>query len=61
MKIDFEFDTQFGTFRDALHLPENETFTEEQLAAMKQRRLDDWLAIINAPPVDEVPVVDGAE
>lgn len=61
IKIDFEFQTEFGTFRDALHLPDNEIFTEEQLAAMKQQRLDNWLAIINAPAPEEVPVVDGSE
>lgn len=61
IKIDFEFQTEFGTFRDALHLPDNETFTEEQLAAMKQQRLDNWIAIINAPAPEELPVVGGAE
>ena len=52
MKIDFEFETQFGMFRDALHLSDNHTFTDEELAAMKQQRLDNWLAIVNAPVPD---------
>ena len=61
MKIDFEFDTPNGVFRDAIHLPDDHTFTETEIEEMKQQRLDNWLAIVNAPPspVDEtaVPVV----
>ena len=65
IKIDFEFDSQFGMFRDALHLPDNHSLSEEEIAAMKQQRLDNWLAIVNAPSpeiventtsTEEVPV-----
>jgi len=59
IKIDFEFETQFGTFRDAIYISETETFTEEQISAMKQQRLDNWLAIIAGPPVEEVTTVEG--
>ena len=54
MIIVFEFTTDFGVFRDALHLDDDVTYTEEELTAMKQTRLDNWLAAVN-PPV-EVPV-----
>jgi hypothetical protein len=50
IKIDFEFETQYGVFRDALYLPEDHTFTDEQIAAMKQERLDNWLFIVENPP-----------
>ena len=55
MKIDFEFDTKHGVFRDALHLPDDHTFTDEEIQAMKQQRVDNWIAIVEAPPVEEVP------
>jgi hypothetical protein len=55
IKIIFEFDTPHGVFRDALHFPPDHSFTEEEIAAMKQQRLDNWLAIVNAPPPTEVP------
>lgn len=55
IKIIFEFDTQFGVFRDALHLPRDHSFTDDEIEVMKQQRLDNWLAIVNAPPVEEVP------
>lgn len=53
MKIDFEFDTKHGVFRDALHLPEDHTFTDAEIAEMKQQRLDNWISFIEAPPVVE--------
>ena len=52
MKIDFEFDTPHGVFRDALHLPDDHTFTDAQIQAMKQQRVDNWIAIVTAPPVE---------
>lgn len=54
MKIDFEFQTQYGVFRDALHLPDDHTFTDAELDAMKQERLDNWISVVTAPPADEV-------
>lgn len=53
IKIDFEFNTPHGLFRDALHLPEDHTLTVEEIEAMKQRRVDNWIAIVTAPPVEE--------
>lgn len=55
IKIDFEFDTPNGVFRDALHLPEDQAFTDAEIEAMKQQRLDSWIAIVNPPPVEETP------
>ena len=55
MKIDFEFDTPHGLFRDALHLPDDHTHTDAEIEAMKQQRLDNWVAVITAPPAEETP------
>lgn len=54
VKIDFEFDTPHGVFRDALHLPDDHSFTEDEIQAMKQQRVDNWIAIVTAPPVEEL-------
>ena len=54
MKIDFEFQTEHGLFRDALHLPDDHTFTEADIETMKQQRVDNWIAVVTAPPVEEV-------
>lgn len=58
VKIDFEFDSPYGVFRDALHLPDDHGMTDDQIQAMKQQRFDNWLAIINSPPVEEPPVTE---
>jgi hypothetical protein len=55
IKIDFEFDTPHGVFRDALHLPDDHGMTDEQIDAMKQQRVDNWIAIVTAPPVELPP------
>lgn len=61
IKIDFEFDSQYGVFRDAIHLPDDHQFTDVEIASMKQQRFDNWLAIVNPPLVEvaaaeEIPV-----
>lgn len=53
IKIDFEFDTPHGVFRDALHLPVDHTFTDAEIQAMKEQRRDNWIAVVTAPPVEE--------
>jgi hypothetical protein len=58
IKIDFEFESPHGVFRDALHLPEDHTFTDAEIQAMKQQRYDNWWAIVNAPAPDVVEVVE---
>jgi hypothetical protein len=55
VKIDFEFDSQFGVFRDALHLPDDHGLSEEEIQALKQQRFDNWFAIVNPPPVESPP------
>ena len=64
VKIDFEIETKYGTYRDALHLEDDHGLSEEQIEAMKQQRADNWVTHIdtassaenNAP--DEVPSVE---
>ena len=59
MKIDFSFDTQYGKFSDALHLTDDHGLSDEQIEAMKQQRLDNWVAMITAPQPDYVLDADG--
>lgn len=59
MKVDFFFDTQYGRFCDALHLPDEHTLTEAELEGMKKQRLDNWIAVITAPQMEEIaPIAD---
>ena len=54
IKIDFEFDSPHGVFRDAINLQDDHTFTDAEIEAMKQQRYDNWWAIVNPPPVDVI-------
>jgi hypothetical protein len=64
IKIDFEFDTKYGVFRDALYLEDEHTYTPEEVDVLKQERVDNWLYIVENPPppmpedtiVDSIPV-----
>ena len=55
VKIYFSFSSQYGTFSDALHLPDDHGLSDKQIEAMKQARFDNWVAVITAPSVEETP------
>jgi hypothetical protein len=50
MKIDFEFDTPHGVFRDALHFYGDIIPSDAEIEEMKQQRLNNWLAVVAPPP-----------
>ena len=54
MKIDFQFDTQYGTFCDALYFEDDAIPSDVDIETMKQQRLANWIAVVTAPPVEEV-------
>lgn len=49
VKIDFAFETQYGNYNDALYLPDDHSLSDEEIDAMKQQRLSNWLAVIESP------------
>jgi len=51
MQIIFEFPSEIGVFRDALFLPDDHKFSEDELTAMKQVRIDNWLASSTSPSI----------
>jgi hypothetical protein len=53
IKIDFEFETKYGMYRDALYLDDNHSFTEQEIEAMKQQRVNNWIAVIESPSEPE--------
>lgn len=50
MKIEFEFTTEFGVYRDAINLPDDHTYTNEQIEEMKRQRVNGWLDMLRNPP-----------
>lgn len=61
IKLDFEFDTRYGAYRDALYLEDNHNFTEQDIEAMKQERLDNWIYSIENPPTSNYVEIDGVQ
>jgi len=54
MKIDFvRHHNKWGKFADALHLPDNHTFTLAQIEAMKDERFNNWVNAVENPPPSE--------
>lgn len=58
IKIDFEFNTQYGKYRDAIHLPEDHTYTQEQIVEMQTERLNNWISIVENPPQPQPEYVE---
>ena len=53
VKIEFEFETKYGVYRDALYLPDDHTYTQDEIYAMELQRVNDWIAFIENPPAPE--------
>ena len=53
IKIDFEFDSLYGKYADAIVLLDGQTMTDGEIEAMKQDRFDAWLAAVASPPAEE--------
>lgn len=69
IKIDFEkiSEDEMMIYRDALYLPDDHTYTNEEIEAMKQDRFDRWYLAVTTPPteitteemlVDVLPIED---
>jgi len=58
IKLDFEFQTPYGVFRDALHLPAAHSYTQAQIAEMQTERLSNWLFAVENPPAPEPETIE---
>ena len=51
MKINFEYETEYGLFSDALWFPYDEPLPpDSEIEAMKLQRLNNWLAVVTPQP-----------
>lgn len=55
MILQFSYETKYGTFSDALVLPDNHTYTNDDLEKMKLQRRDNWISYIDSTQV-QTPV-----
>ncbi len=56
-QIPFKLFTKYGIFSDVLLIPEDATYSEEEIETMKKQRLFAWVYAINSVAVK----VDGIE
>jgi len=60
--IAFELSRDGYSFKDAIVLPVGHGFTDAQIEEMKQKRFDDWYAIVTTPQEEVIEEsVDGEE
>ena len=59
IKIDFEFETRYGKFGDALYLEEDHNLSDSDIESLKQQRLSNWLSIIEQPVTEPIDPVQG--
>jgi len=55
MQIRFSYETKYGMFSDALNLPDDHEFTEQELIVMQEQRRDNWIQYIDSTQV-ETPI-----
>jgi hypothetical protein len=56
IKIDFERETVHGMYRDAIVLADDHTFSQADIEAMMQQRVNNWVAFMdNLPQTEPVP------
>jgi hypothetical protein len=55
VSIEFEAETKYGVFRDAIALPDDHAYNLAEIEAMKSARVASWVAMIEAA-LQEQPV-----
>jgi hypothetical protein len=61
MQIVFEVETAHGKFCDALYFEDDAVPDEATTEAMKQERVDNWIAFVTAPPAPAYIEIDGVQ
>ena len=53
VKIDFEVETKHGVYRDAILLPNDHSYSSDEIEKMKRGRVDNWIYVVENPPMLE--------
>jgi hypothetical protein len=54
VSIEFEIIKDGYSFKDAIVLPDDHQLSESDIEAMKQKRFDDWYAVVTAPQEENI-------
>ena len=52
MIIQFSYETKYGIFSDAIHLPDDHTYSDDEIETLKLQRRDNWVAFIDGTQVE---------
>lgn len=62
MRIEFSFETKYGRYLDALHIPDDQPMPSiDELNTMKRERVTNWMAAVEEAsniPAQEDPPAD---
>ena len=53
VQVDIEVMTERGLYRDAVYFPVGAKPSDADIKIIARERVENWLAIVNAPPVEE--------
>ena len=53
VQVDIEVMTERGLYRDAVYFPVGAKPSDADIKIIARERADNWLAIVNTPPVEE--------
>lgn len=56
VQVDIEVMTPRGLYRDAIYYPVGMKPSDAEIKVIARERADNWLAIVNTPPIEEPPV-----
>ena len=51
VNVNFSFQTKYGQFSDAIWYDDATPMSDADIAAEQQRRLNNWIAMIENPPI----------
>ena len=55
VQVDIEVMTERGLYRDAVYFPVGAKPSDAEIKIIARERADNWLAIVNTPPIEEPP------
>lgn len=61
INISFEHETEYGTYRDSIILPDDHSCTSAEINEIGMARMDEWLLSITDPPATEETVEEVTE
>lgn len=58
MRINFEFETEYGVYKDCLDFGDGAVPSDEEIERMKQVILSNWLKIFTNPPTQDISMLE---